>query len=57
MNDIFIHIFRLLRLLTNPEQKINKDASGFNRGTYSAGDPNHSWFFEEFLTFQLSAKI
>ncbi len=57
MNDIFIYIFQLLGLLTNPEQKINKDSSGFNRGTYSAADPDHSWFFEEFLTFQLSAQI
>ena len=57
MNDIFIYIFQLMGLLANPEQKINKDASGFNRGTYSAADLDHSWFFEEFLTFQLSAQI
>ncbi len=57
MNDIFIHIFQLPGLWTNPEQKFNKDSSGFNRGTCSAADPDHSWFFEEFLTFQLSAQI
>ena len=54
-NDIFI--FQLLELLTYPEQKIKKDSSGFNRGTYSAVDSDHSWFFEEFLIFQLSAQI
>ena len=57
MNDIFTYIFQLLGLRTNPEQKINKDSSGFNRGTCSAVDPDHSGFFEEFLTFQLSAQI
>ena len=40
-----------------PEEKINKDSSGFNRGTYSATDLDHFWFFEEFLTFQLLAQI
>ena len=40
-----------------PEQKINKDSAGFNLGTYLAVDPDHSWFFEEFLTFQLLAQI
>ena len=57
MSDIFTYIFQLLGLRTNPEQKINKDTSGFNRGTYSVADPDHSWFFEEFLTFQLLAQI
>ena len=57
MSDIFTYIFQLLGLRTNPEQKINKDTSGFNRGTYSVADPDHSWYFEEFLTFQLSAQI
>ena len=55
--DIFIYIFQLVGLRSNPEQKINKDSSGFNPGTYSAADPDHSWFFEEFLTFQLSVQI
>ena len=57
MNDIFIDIFQLQGLLTNPEQNINNDSSGFNPGTYSAVDQDHSWFFEEFLTFQLLAQI
>ena len=39
--DIFIYIFQLMGLRSNPEQKINKDSSGFNRGTSSAVDPDH----------------
>ena len=57
MNDIFIYIFQILGPRTNPEQKINKDTSGFNRGICLEADPDHSWFFEEFLTFQLSVHI
>ena len=53
MNDIFIDIFQIMGLRSIPEQKINKDSAGFNPGTYLAVDPDHSWFFEEFLTFQL----
>ena len=57
MNVIFINISQLLGPRINQEQEINKDFAGFNRGTYSAVNPDHSWFFEEFLTFQLSAQI
>ena len=57
MSDIFTYIFQLLGLRTNPEQKINKESSGFNRGTFSAVNPDHFWFFEGFLTFQLSGQI
>ena len=57
MNNIFTYILQKMGLRTNPEQKTNKDSSGFNRGTCSAADPDHPWFFEEFLTFQLSAQI
>ena len=53
MNDIFIDIFQIMGLRSIPEQKINKDSAGFNLGTYLAVDPDHSGFFEEFLTFQL----
>ena len=55
--DIFIYIFQLMGLRSNPEQKINKDYSGFNLSTYSAVDPDHSWIFEEFLISQLSVQI
>ena len=55
--DIIIYIFQLMGLRSNPEQKINKDSAGFNLGTYLAEDPDHSWFVEEFLTFQLLAQI
>ena len=57
MNDIFNYIFELLGTQTKPEQNINKDSSDFNQGICSEADPDHSWFFEEYLTFQLSAKI
>ena len=53
MNDIFIDIFQIMGLRSNPEQKINKDSTGFNPGTCLAVDPDHYGFFEEFLTFQL----
>ena len=57
LNDIFNYIFKFLEPRTDPEQKTNKDCSGFNRGICLEADPDHSWFFEEFLTFQLSMQI
>ena len=54
---MLIYIFQLMGFRGNPEQNINKDSSAFNRDTCLEADPYHSWFFEEFLTFQLSAQI
>ena len=52
-----LFIFSVYSTLALPEKKNKIDCAVFNRDTYLEVGPDHFWFFEEFLTFQLAVQI